>query len=707
MRRPGYLGACWPDPLAEGMLRAAILPPEQAAAAWEAVRDQVALDDLWDAELHRLLPLVHAKLRTAGVDDPDLARLRGLHRRTWYENQVTLHRVRPALDELGAAGIRTIFLKGVPLALEHYGDLGLRPMADVDVLVPWADASRALDVLEAAGWSNVFHRSREDLARRHHGSDLGHPDGGVIDVHWHLGTPLLLPDDEQGSSDDFWDAAVPFVAPAYGIDALTLCPTDALLHVIAHGLWAGSASTVRWVADARVVTGSGEDIDWDRLADQATRRKIAPLVGDALRYLAEEFDAPVPSDVVATLRAAPATKRERRLLRALAASGEGPEVLGGLPHLRSYWAYTRLKWAPWQAARELPAFIVELWGLDRPSQILGGAVARARDRITGRRRPPLVSVQVARPDVSVVVPTHFRADHLERCLDALDAQKEPPAEVIVVRGPDDHEAARLLAERAGPVIELVVEDPRVVGRLHAGAARAASPVVAFTDDDAAPQPDWIRRLVDHFTDASIGAVGGRDVQPDARAPDAAEVGRIKLGGRVVGHHSDGVGAARDVEHLRGVNMAYRRNLLRFPVGLRGPGAQGFNELTMCLSVLEAGRRVVYDPELLVDHHLAPRFEHGDGDRAHGATAKRVDDAFNQSYTLLSLRPHRALRMLYVTLIGDRSTGGFARCAWAAVHGDRRLARELRPLLGAHVDAWREARRHPIRAVRADEPFPGT
>src|SRR6202008_4308852 len=131
------------------------LPPDEAAAAWADVRSDLVLDDLWDAELHRLLPLVHSKLRAAGVADPDLARLRGLPRRTWYENQVALHRVRPGLDQLRAAGIPTLFLKGAPLALEHYGDLGLRPMADIDVLVPWADAPRALDLLEAAGWSDI------------------------------------------------------------------------------------------------------------------------------------------------------------------------------------------------------------------------------------------------------------------------------------------------------------------------------------------------------------------------------------------------------------------------------------------------------------------------------------------------------------------------------------------------------------------------
>jgi GT2 family glycosyltransferase len=707
VRRAGYLGSCWPDPLAEGLLRAAILPPDDAAAAWAAIRSQLVLDDLWDPEVHRLLPLVHANLRDVVVDDPDLPRLKGLHRRTWYENQLALHHVRPALDELHGAGITVLFLKGAPLALQHYGDLGLRPMADIDILVPWDEAARALDVLEHAGWVDTGGRSRAQLFQRYHGSGLEHPDGGQLDVHWHLGTPLLLPDDERASNDDFWAAAVPFVAPAHGIDALTLCPTDMLLHVIAHGLWAGSASTVRWVADARVVIGAGDAIDWPRLVDQATRRRIAPLVGDALRYLAEVVDAPVPAQVVDELRASQTTRRERGLLRALAGSSSGPAVPGGVTHLRAYWAYTRLKWGPARAARELPAFIADVWGLERTRDIPAAAATRVTRAV--RPHPPPAAApagRVARPAVAVVVPTHQRSDDLARCLDALDAQTSPPEEVIVVRGPDDQAAGEVIAGRERPPVEILIDTGTVIDRLHAAAARANAPIIAFTDDDASPHPDWIERLQEHFTDPTVGAVGGRDLQPGAPAPFAERVGLIGPGGRLVADHSHGVGSSRDVDHLRGVNMAVRRELLRFPTGLRGQGALGYNELSMCLAVRAAGRRVVYDPGLLVDHRVAPRSEYTGGDRVNVPTARRLDDAYNQTYTLLSMRPgHRLTRMLYVVLIGDRSTGGLARCGWAALRGDWQLAGQLVPLLAVQRDAWRESRRRPLRGIAPDEPYP--
>ena len=311
-----------------------------------------------------------------------------------------------------------------------------------------------------------------------------------------------------------------------------------------------------------------------------------------------------------------------------------------------------------------------------------------------------------RPDVSVVVPTHHRPDHLDRCLRALEAQVDPPLEVIVVRGADDEAAAAVIAAHGGTVVEVALPPSTVVERLHAGAARARGAVVAFTDDDAEPHPDWVARLRAHLVDPTVGAVGGRDVQPGAPRPTAERVGRIGLGGRLVADHNLGTGPARDVDHLRGVNMAVRRDLLRLPVGLRGPGAPGYHELATCLAVLDAGRRVVYDPLVLVDHHIAPRHDHGDGDRHDVPARRRADDAFNQTYALLSLGSGgRLARMAYVVVVGDRSTGGLLRCAWAAVTGDRRLAAQLVPLLRAQRDAWATSRRRPMHMVGPDEPFP--
>ena len=75
MTRPGYDGACCPDDFQAAMLRVALCEPEIAASEWAALRRGLELDDLWDPELQRLLPLVLRNLQTAGADDPDFPRM--------------------------------------------------------------------------------------------------------------------------------------------------------------------------------------------------------------------------------------------------------------------------------------------------------------------------------------------------------------------------------------------------------------------------------------------------------------------------------------------------------------------------------------------------------------------------------------------------------------------------------------------------------
>ena len=176
---------------------------------------------------------------------------------------------------------------------------------------------------------------------------------------------------------------------------------------------------------------------------------------------------------------------------------------------------------------------------------------------------------------------------------------------MVVRRSEDQAAAQVVSSLNGAVDECIVEEPGQLAAMELGSRHAQTDIVAFTDDDAVPRVDWLRYLLAPYRDCAVGAVGGRDVvhHPGGITRGAAErVGSISVFGRVVGRHHLGVGVAREVDHLKGANMSVRRSLLRFPVGLRGEGAQVFNELAMCLAVADQGQKVVYDPRAQVDHY---------------------------------------------------------------------------------------------------------
>jgi GT2 family glycosyltransferase len=224
--------------------------------------------------------------------------------------------------------------------------------------------------------------------------------------------------------------------------------------------------------------------------------------------------------------------------------------------------------------------------------------------------------------VAVIVASFRRLKWLEPCLDGIEVQQLRAREVIVVSSIDDPETRRYVEDRAAGWPELrAVEVARtgMIAACNRGLGAATQELVAFLDDDAVPAPDWLERIVATFEhDGQVAAVGGRDVIPGGGAQtykpllgdaDAPPVGIIQWFGRQLGNHHLGTGAPRDVDVLKGVNMAFRRATVidhGFDERLRGVGAQVNSEMTICLPLRRQGMRIVYDPEIVVMHYGAYR-----------------------------------------------------------------------------------------------------
>ena len=303
-----------------------------------------------------------------------------------------------------------------------------------------------------------------------------------------------------------------------------------------------------------------------------------------------------------------------------------------------------------------------------------------------------------RPAFSVVVPTHGRPDLLHRCLEGLAAQTRPALEIIVARPATDEQSATVVG-RHPAVTDVPIAEASNMAGLEAGTAQARGDVVCLIDDDAVPHPDWLERMAAHFGDSTVGAVGGRDRQPGSAPRPGLAVGLISPWGKLIGNHHLGEGAARQVDVLKGVNMAVRRDLLALPVGLRGGGTQDHFEVAMGLWVARNGARVIYDPAVSVDHFPAPRV---DGTRRFSVDSPLARaSAFNLVYGIVSLRPGIAVRRtLFGLLVGDRGCPGLLRAAMALVQRDRSVYLRLGASLHGQIDALAEIiRGRPLRMRR--------
>jgi hypothetical protein len=359
--RPGWL----PSETDELLIRAAVEQTPSGVDAWRRWRERVPLDDARH-EAALLLPAVYRNLSRLGADDPEMGRLKGLYRFAWSRNQLIFATGAKAIRALEEAGIDTLALKGAALSMLAYEDRGARQMVDFDLLVP---RERVLEAIAALGGSGFHpHEAFPDPERRvpvHHSTAFVHERGQEIDLHWYA----LW----QSSPDhDFWEAAVPIEFE--GVATRTLCPSDQLLQVCAHGAeWTPSRS-LRWVADALVLLRArGGAIDWDRVGDQATKRRITATALEALRYLRATYGAEVPDELLELLRAVRIPVREAVARRA----ARSPVSQRGI--LISQWdRYRRLKLLDPTAPRSphFPAQLKETWGASSYRAFTAHAVRR-------------------------------------------------------------------------------------------------------------------------------------------------------------------------------------------------------------------------------------------------------------------------------------------------------------------------------------------
>jgi O-antigen biosynthesis protein len=190
------------------------------------------------------------------------------------------------------------------------------------------------------------------------------------------------------------------------------------------------------------------------------------------------------------------------------------------------------------------------------------------------------------------------------------AQRTPPAEVILVI---DHEP-RLLrrATVAFPEVTVVANDgPQgLSGARNTGLALAHGEIIAFLDDDAEAEPEWITRLSAHYRDPAVLGVGGPAVpvweksRPRWLPPEYDWV----VGCSYTGQPR----RLSPVRNLIGCNMSFRRDALRraggfdCALGRVGKVPVGCEETELCIRLRSqrAGAAILYDPAAVVRHRVS-------------------------------------------------------------------------------------------------------
>lgn len=264
---------------------------------------------------------------------------------------------------------------------------------------------------------------------------------------------------------------------------------------------------------------------------------------------------------------------------------------------------------------------------------------------------------------TVAIPSYRRPDSLRRALEGLIVQERPVDEVIVVARRDDLETQRVAREleKELPISLHLVDGTGVIVSYNRVLDAARGDIVSLIDDDTIPHQDWTRRIIEVFeAEPDLTGLGGKDhicINGEFWNGESDVVGIVHWYGYLEGNHHLGSGPRRDVDVLKGANMSFRMSALgdcRMDSRLRGRGAQYACELKLCLDLRAQGKRLAYDPAIVVDHYPGPRFD--EDKRINFDPTTFEDRTFNMTLALFEyLRgPGRMLLLLYALGIGIRN-----------------------------------------------------
>jgi O-antigen biosynthesis protein len=215
------------------------------------------------------------------------------------------------------------------------------------------------------------------------------------------------------------------------------------------------------------------------------------------------------------------------------------------------------------------------------------------------------------PSITVVLATFTerRWPHLKLAVRSLHAQKRRPDQIVVVVDHNPTLLPMVDSELPGVVVVPNSGPVGLAAARNAGIRAAHGEIVAFLDDDAQAEPDWLARLHGAYADASVVGVGG-SVAPawETRSPPWFPPEFLWVVG--CSHRGLPERPAR-VRNLIGCNMSFRARALldaggfRHGIGRVGALGQGCEETELCirLTELDGSRRIVYYPAARVRHHV--------------------------------------------------------------------------------------------------------
>lgn len=264
---------------------------------------------------------------------------------------------------------------------------------------------------------------------------------------------------------------------------------------------------------------------------------------------------------------------------------------------------------------------------------------------------------------SIIIPVRAINDYIFEAMPHLLSLDYADYEVLIF--PDELPEESVLKQ-------LENEKVRVIASGKTGPAQkrdmamqhAKGDIFAFIDDDAYPRGDWLTNAARWFADESIGAVGGPGVTPPGTGIRERAGGFVYASPLCSGSYVRRYVPKKQTEDddLPSVNLIVRRSVFESVQGFDSAFYPG-EDTKLCLDITrKAGKRIIYDPDVLVYHHRRPLFykhlrQISNYARHRGYFMKKLPET--------SLRPAYLLPLLFVLgiVLGAPLAFFFAPLRW--------------------------------------------
>ena len=183
---------------------------------------------------------------------------------------------------------------------------------------------------------------------------------------------------------------------------------------------------------------------------------------------------------------------------------------------------------------------------------------------------------------------------IRECLEGLMRLDYPDYEVIVVNDGSTDGTADIVGEFDVRLIN--IDNGGLSNARNVALSAATGDLVAYIDDDAYPDPDWLTHLAHTLMTTDHAGVGGPNIPPNGDGPIAECIAHAP------GGPSHVLISDRDVEHIPGCNMAFHRSALASIDGFDSRFRIAGDDVDLCWRLQNRDRTLGFNPAAVVWHH---------------------------------------------------------------------------------------------------------